>query len=292
LDPMINWGMGGTTGHTTVALWIEGELNVCESTVKSVYWPTNGIQCTPWDQWIQQCRNASYNMVHVPLSPENRAKFNATAAYEFFLTVKGLPYGYNNFLFGWLDTLTQNYPCLPPDYTRCLTSELVVCASGLVDRLDGLLANKMFNQAFNKRLGSNLKTTAEIYEYAITQIGITVPELIVIPEQDSWVYSDGRSMVCDVFVCNTWKAGGLFGDLTNDFQCSELTPRDVYSLAMFDSNYQRPPQCVEADPKSDFCQLSGAYTMELPGWNTKTPFANMGQTCPGIPPVYSQPPNC
>ena len=30
-------------------------------------------------------------------------------------------------------------------------------------------------------------------------------------------------MVCDVLVCETWKAGGIFGDLADDIQCSELT---------------------------------------------------------------------
>jgi len=289
---MICWGMGGTTGHTTTALWVGDELNVCESTVSDVYWPTNGIQCTPWDTWIQQARNASFNLVHVPLSPENRALFNATAAYEYFLTVQGLPYGYHNFLFGWLDTESDNLPCVGPDFTQCLTPELVMVFSGLFDRLDKWLANRMFNEAFNKRLNSNLASTAEIYEYAITQEGISFGQLISIPEQDSWVYSNGKSMVCDVFVCSMWKAGGLFGDLTDQFQCTELTPRDVYSMAFFNSNYSRPQQCVDADPESPFCQLSGNYTLLLPGYNTKQPYPNMGNNCPGVSPAYSQPANC
>jgi hypothetical protein len=292
LDPMICWGMGGTTGHTTTALWVGDELNVCESTVNDDYWPTNGVQCTPWNTWIEQCRNASFNLVHVPLSPQYRDMYNATAAYEYFLTVQGMPYGYHNFLFGWIDTVSDNFPCLPPDYNQCLTTELVMAASGLFDRLDKFLANKMFNEAFNKRLNSDLETTAEIYEYAITQEDITFGELIVMPEQDSWWYEGQKSMVCDVFVCSMWKAAGLFGDLKDQFQCTELTPRDVYSMAFFDGNYTRPQQCVEADPDSPFCQLSGEYTMSLPGWNTKVPYANMGQTCPGVPPQYQQPSNC
>jgi len=164
--------------------------------------------------------------------------------------------------------------------------------SGIFDRLDKFLANKMYNEAFNKRLNSDLKTTAEIYEYAVTQEGISFGQLIIMPEQDAWVYSDGKSMVCDVFVCSMWKAGGLFGDLTDKFQCTELTPRDVYSLGFFNSNYQRPQECVQADPNSQFCQLSGEYEMTLPHYNTKQPYANMAQTCPGLPPVYNQPSNC
>jgi len=292
LDPMICWGMGGTTGHTTTALWIGDELNVCESTVSDAYWPTNGIQCTPWDRWIIQARNASFNLVHVPLSPFYRSLYNETAAYEFFKTVEGLPYGYHNFLFGWIDTANDNFPCLPPDYNQCLTLELVMVVSGIFDKLDHWLANRMFNEAFNKRLNADLKSTAEIYEYAITQEGITFGDLITIPEQDAWVYSNGKSMVCDVFVCSMWKAAGLFGDLADQIQCTELTPRDVYSMNFFDSNYTRPQQCVEADPASQFCQLSGAYMMTLPHWNTKTAYPKMGDNCPGLPPSYSQPISC
>lgn len=53
LDPMLAWGMGSTTGHTTVALWVDGELFICESTTKDAYWPTDGVQRTPYRQWVR-----------------------------------------------------------------------------------------------------------------------------------------------------------------------------------------------------------------------------------------------
>lgn len=31
LDPMITYGMGSANGHTTVAMWRDGKLHVCES---------------------------------------------------------------------------------------------------------------------------------------------------------------------------------------------------------------------------------------------------------------------
>jgi len=288
LDPMIIWGMGGTTGHTTVCLWIGDELNVWESTVNSTYWPTNGVQCTPFATWIEQAQAADYNFVHVPLSPENRAKFNSTSAYEFFQTVQGLPYGFHNFLFGWIDTGANNFPCIPPNYTECLSLEAVQVAAGLMNGISPPIAKKMWIEAFNFRLGTELNTTSEIFQYA-TQQGITFEELIDIPEQDSWIYPDGKSMVCDVFVCNMWRAGGIVGD---DFQCAELTPRDVYSMNVFDTNWTRPSQCVEADPGLPYCQLGGNYRLNLPGYNTITPYANMGNNCPGIPPFYDRPQGC
>jgi len=102
LDPMIIWGMGGTTGHTCVALWIGDQLNVCESTVNDVYWPTNGIQCTPWDRWLEQARNASFNLVHVPLAPQYSSMFNATAAHDFFFDSSRFTIWISQFSF-WVD---------------------------------------------------------------------------------------------------------------------------------------------------------------------------------------------
>lgn len=43
LDPMIAFGMGSTTGHTTVAQWIDGVLHICESQAIGSYWLKNGI---------------------------------------------------------------------------------------------------------------------------------------------------------------------------------------------------------------------------------------------------------
>ena len=52
------------------------------------------------------------NVAVLPLSEESRKKFNVTKAVEFFKSVEGLPYGYHNFLFGWIDTPDQNFPSL------------------------------------------------------------------------------------------------------------------------------------------------------------------------------------
>jgi hypothetical protein len=90
--------MGGShTGHTTVAMRdSENVLHVCESTAKSVYWPTNGQQCTPFDRWIAQADNATFSVVWVPLSEQSRQTFNATAAWDFINGDLGLDYGYGN----------------------------------------------------------------------------------------------------------------------------------------------------------------------------------------------------
>jgi len=154
------------------------------------------------------------------------------------------------------------------------------------------IADLMWIPALNFRLNTNYNTTAEIFQAAL-QSGLNFTDLITIPEEDSWMYNDGnrtgKSMVCDVFVCNMWRAGGIVG---NEFQCAELTPRDVYSMNVFDNSGYRPSQCVDADPTLPFCQLGGDYRLELPGYNTITPYPNMGSHCPGLPPKYDRPAGC
>ena len=57
-------------------------------------------------------------------------------------------------------------------------------------------------------------------------------------------------MVCDVFVCELWKAAGLFGELADTIQCTEFTNFDAYTLNWFDADYKRPSECELADPDS------------------------------------------
>ena len=116
LDQLVMWGTGGRTGHTTIAVWGPGpdksvprELWVCESTDKSPlnsqYWPPPyGVIATPWRQWIKQAGEAGFNTVLVPLSATQADLFNETAFWKWFETVRGMPYGYHQFLTIFMDT--------------------------------------------------------------------------------------------------------------------------------------------------------------------------------------------
>lgn len=74
LNPMLGWAMGSTTGHVTSALWIKGELFVVESTVDTSYWPLNGVQRTPYRQWIQQAIEADFQVVLAPVSAHRQCR--------------------------------------------------------------------------------------------------------------------------------------------------------------------------------------------------------------------------
>jgi len=65
-----------------------------------------------WKEWKKAARNASFNVAVLPLTPEKRKIFqaNKSKAMEWFKKYEGTPYGFANFLFGWLDTPDKNLP--------------------------------------------------------------------------------------------------------------------------------------------------------------------------------------
>lgn len=52
--------------------------------------------------------------------------------------------------------------------------------------------------------------------------GSSFGELLAIPEQDDWVYVDGKSTSCVAFVFELYKEAGLFGELASSIQVTEF----------------------------------------------------------------------
>lgn len=83
LDPMIMYGTGSHSGHSVMALRMEGNLYIVESQ-DSWYWPVHRIQRTLFKEWMKNAENCDFHVAHLPLSKEMREKFNETAAIEYF----------------------------------------------------------------------------------------------------------------------------------------------------------------------------------------------------------------
>jgi hypothetical protein len=286
LETMQVWGTGARTGHTAVAMWDEaGELWVMESTDKTNYWPNPNIQKTKWDEWIAMSIRAQYNVVLLPLSDESRSKFNVSAALDYFRSVEGVPYGYHNFIWGWVDTEQGNWP-------GPLSHQLVEVGFALTERVNAIVAKRMWVDAFNKRLNNTFDGTVAAYN-AAASAGISFGDLISMVELDSWVYDDGPSMVCDVFACLMYKAGGLFGDLKDQVQCTEMQNWDVEVIAFFNtSKSAQLPQCAAADPSLTYCQLMGTHLLTIPGYGTVKPYPGMRNHCPALAPLFQRPDGC
>lgn len=308
LDPMLAWATGAHTGHTTVAVWEEGQLYVAESTVNTSYWPSNGIQRTPYRQWLEQARAAGYNVVLAPLAPKYRQRFNATAANEFFRSVEGLQYGYGTIFSGWIDTEARNYPCTPPydinrkEEKRCLTWKHF--ETGVAFALRYIKEGEsIFLPAWNMHVTGSAFTGlsfTELYRSAEAK-GMELSSIPAVVESD-WtpypsVYNNGTSgpglsMVCDVFVCMMWKAGGIFKEIDDDFNCVEQTNNDIYQLSVLSPPQNRPASCVAADPDNRLCQLMGKWQLHLPKLDTRDMYRHMQEHCPTEPPVYERPGDC
>lgn len=224
----------------------------------------------------------------MPLSDEMRKKFNETAAKEFFYKVEGMPYGYHNFLYGWVDTANENWP-------RVLPKALVPVVFSLLERIDKNVTDIFFSEALNIRLGTKGLNITEIAVEAGKR-NMTISDLMAVVEEDSFryqgLYHDGYAMVCSSFVTAMWKAAGLFGDLP--INAVEWGPKDVYQVDIFNKNYieERPQACKDADPNVPFCQLLGKYRFTFPGFSSIKPYAHMNDHCPSIAPDFPRPEGC
>lgn len=301
LDPMLAWAMGSVTGHVTMALRIGAVLYVVESTTKDSYWPTNGIQKTEYHTWMKQAHDAGFNIVYAPLSDTARQSFNIDHAIEYFNTIEGYDYGYQNILYAWIDTLSDNYPCLPDQLDACLTWQHIEILISLIERQSHTTANRLFIDAFNQRLSTQYDNIADILYHTDKYMTLSNRALLpTIVESDTYIYnitrnnqpSTGPSMVCCVFVCNMWKHSGVFDLIDNDINCAELTNWDDYSLTIFNSSPQRPQQCIDHDPLNTLCQLDGRYRLQLNNYASKNMYKHMAEHCPSRNPDYWKPENC
>ena len=103
VDPLIMYGTGSTIGHCTMTVWFDDELYVIEA-MENVFWPIKNVQRNKYRDWIKMARDADYHVAHLSLTQSARSRFNETAAKEFFFRTEGLPYGFHNFLYGWIDS--------------------------------------------------------------------------------------------------------------------------------------------------------------------------------------------
>jgi hypothetical protein len=71
-----------------------------------VYWPPPyGVIVTPYQQWVQQAINASYMVALLPVRRD--LVFDEAAFWKWFPSVEGQEYGYERFLYSFLDTNPQ-----------------------------------------------------------------------------------------------------------------------------------------------------------------------------------------
>ncbi|KAK8527247.1 hypothetical protein V6N12_054468 [Hibiscus sabdariffa] len=287
-ETLEKWVTGSYAGHSAVFLKdSEGKLWVGESGHENEK-GEDIIAIIPWEEWWNFELNKDESNPHIallPLHPDVRAKFNETAAWEYALSMAGKPYGYHNMLFSWIDTIDGNYP--PP-----LDAHLVASAMTVWSQMQPEYAANLWNEGLNKRLGTQGLNLSDIL-VETEKRGSSFDQLLTVPEQDDWMYSDGKSTSCIAFILEMYKEAGLFDPIADSIQVTEFTIKDAYTLKLFENDSSRLPRwCNDADVKLPYCQILGKYRMELPGFNSLDPYPHMNERCPSKPPKYFRPQNC
>ncbi|KAF4706421.1 hypothetical protein FOZ62_014649, partial [Perkinsus olseni] len=234
----IMWVSGSVASHSVIFLRepSTGVLYAVEAAAQ-------GIHKLTFEEFLKEDAGWYNNAVLVPLKEEERAKFDNDAAWQKFVEdFDGNDYGYNNLVFSAIDSMDGNYPCLPMDnYQTCLSWELVEVACGLLDRVSPEMADVLFLQGYNHRLGTSGLNMTEIVKATDLLYPGFSGILPALPEQDQWEYPThhdgqpirGPARVCSALVCEMLRAGGIFGN--HDVSCTEFTPWDIYSMDVFTS---------------------------------------------------------
>ena len=286
LDQIIMYGTGALIGHNVMALRMEDdELYIVESQ-DSWYWPTAGLQRTKYADWMKQAEDASFHVTWHRMRDDVRAKFDVDAAINFFHETEGMPYGYHNFLYGWIDTAVDNWPPMLPVH-------FVPVMFRVLEEITPTTAYNFYAEALNLRLGTTGLDIEGVVEAAYQQ-GKTLEDVMAMVEQDGWRYNgnimnNAFSYVCSAYVAAIYKAGGLLDETVN---ATEFATRDVYVLDFFDTTTPLPEQCTAADPTLPYCQLLGNYRVELDQYSKTTPYPHMFETCEINFPTYERNDQC
>jgi hypothetical protein len=150
----------------------------------------------------------------------------------------------------------------------------------------------VWNRAFSRRLGvmdRNL-TWVQVIEEAVKK-GISLPELMAIPEKEEWLYDGKAQYVCSSFAVALYFHGGMFGSNITIVP-QEFTPNDVMSLAIWDKDYVLPAHCKTNDSDLPYCQLDGMYKVLPKHYNIIQPYDHMNEHCPIKAPMYKRPNGC
>ena len=147
----------------------------------------------------------------------------------------------------------------------------------------------IITEALNLSLGKKGLTFKQTVVEAARQ-GKTFEELIAMPELEEYEYHDGLNYVCGCFVAPYYEHCGLFGDIT--ILPKEFTPRDIYTLDIFDKEFKKPQECIDDNPDLPYCQLMGKFILESDNYSTIKPYNHMNERCPSQGPAFIREEGC
>ena len=277
----IMYATGSRLSHIAMAIWLPSDQGTTELYVVESY--IQGIQKSLYSDWLKWANKYNFCVVLLPLHEKYRRQFNESAAIEYIGSMLGVPYGWHSFMYGWLDTPYANIA--PP-----MDMEQLVLAFYVMEQTDYNKSRVLLSNGLNKRLGTSDLDIMELVKAAKRQ-GKSLYEVIAEPEQDNWLYSGQKSLVCSAFATMVYKKAGVLPFPA--LQAAEIIPRDLYSLNIFDPSPAYLPICQRNEANLRYCQLTGRYVIDLgKEYSSVEPGKQLFQTCPSQPPEYQRPSTC
>ena len=112
-------------------------------------------------------------------------------------------------------------------------------------------------------------------------LNMSLQDLLAIPEKDEWRYdvNEGNEVFTPAsFIVQALQQLKILDKYR--INASEFTVKDIYELNIYDTEYPKPDQCMEADHQLHYCQMFGRYRVWLPGYSSIDPYDRMNETCP------------
>lgn len=177
LSGTVMWGTGSRCSHIAMFMWGRGDESETLFVVQS---NEDGIWKRPVEDFWGD--HAGHSIVMLPLHPDWRAKYDTEKAWDWFETVDGQPYGYANFLFGYIDTPEENYPQITGADAWAsfimMLNDIPIIGEKAVDYV--------WTRALNKRLGTDGLHYKQVVLEAAKR-GMTIGELAAMPEKEEWM---------------------------------------------------------------------------------------------------------
>ncbi|KAL0222602.1 hypothetical protein RCL1_002456 [Eukaryota sp. TZLM3-RCL] len=281
LGTMISFGTGAFASHCAIALEINGEIFIAESTDHAPFSDLKpsedlrrGFTATKLEKWYREESMSKWGAsILLPLSDENSKKFNNTAAVEWFKKNEGTPYGMRNFVFSWLDGY-DNYP-------GKFNWQMLLTFLSLGDTLYHDKIDAIFMEGIRHRLGDySLSSIADVLNVLDKRGDLNFAELMAIPEKEEWTYGGQNVLICSSFVVKVLKEAGIFdANIKDGILPAEFSPKDLAQLNIYKSDWTNKPWfCGQGN--SSVCQILGQYHFpSIPYLNSILPYAGMNTKC-------------
>ncbi|KAL0244756.1 hypothetical protein GEMRC1_008838 [Eukaryota sp. GEM-RC1] len=286
---VIAYGTGGMVSHMCIAVEINGELYITESTDSDPFseelWGYDnvtevrrGFVALPFDEWWRVEHGTKRGMtVLLPLKDEVRDRFDNERAVTWVSRHLGTHYGLRNFLYSWIDS----YESFPGTWSWAFMQMLLQIG----DVFAPSIVREIAVRGIAKRLGNEeLNSMRQVLREIRSRRALNLGDVMSIPEQNDWTYEEGLpELMCSGYVIKVLQEAGVFDEeVSSSLVPGEFTPLDVCQLGIYREEWVGKPEWCGCGSRGA-CQILGGFEYDfekLPYFNSIKPYPFMNLFCP------------